>query len=78
MFPGGEEAPEPLPIRGAGRNPLHTLSLSQSHRQLLLFDAKYPLTSKNSPPYTSTHRKQCLIKKINVRKHGRYLDSQLG
>jgi len=22
MFPGGEEAPEPLPIRGAGRNPL--------------------------------------------------------
>jgi hypothetical protein len=22
MFPGGEEAPEPLPIRDAGRNPL--------------------------------------------------------
>jgi hypothetical protein len=25
-------------------------SLSQSHRQPLLFDARYPLTSKNSPP----------------------------
>ena len=25
MLPGGEEAPESLPIRGAGRNPLHTL-----------------------------------------------------
>jgi hypothetical protein len=25
-------------------------SLSQLHRQPLLFDARYPLTSKNSPP----------------------------
>jgi hypothetical protein len=24
-------------------------------------DAKYPLTSQNSPPYTSAPRKQCLI-----------------
>ena len=37
---------------------------SQPHLQPLLFDAKYPLTSKNSPPYTSTPQKQCLIQDL--------------
>ena len=38
-------------------------SLSQSHRQPLLFLCIISLDKQKQPPYTSTHRKQCLIKK---------------
>jgi len=50
-----------------GRRPT---SLSQSHRQSLFFNAKQmqyipvniSLDKQKQPPYTSIHRKQCLIK----------------
>ena len=36
--------------------------LPHSHRSPLFFSAQYPLTRKKQPSYTSSHRKQCLIK----------------
>jgi hypothetical protein len=37
--------------------------LSQSHRRPLLFDAKYPLTSDNSPPIVQPLESNTLSKK---------------
>jgi hypothetical protein len=40
-------------------------SLSQSHRQSLLFDAKSPLTSKNSPPILQPPENNVLSKRTS-------------
>ena len=41
-FVAGEQIPH--------KDGCRSTALSQSHRQSLLFDVKYPLTRKNSPP----------------------------
>jgi hypothetical protein len=50
-------------------------SLSQSYRQPLLFDGKYPLTDKNSPPILPTVESNVLSKKYQkefLLKHIKY------
>jgi len=47
-----------------GHMHLLSTSLSQSHRQPLLYDANISIDKQKQPPYTSIHRKQYLIKKV--------------
>jgi hypothetical protein len=36
MFPGGDKPPEPLPIRGAGRNPLQNFLSTGIRNEILV------------------------------------------